>query len=382
MNPPLASSSFSCSVRTNGAADHPLMKALILLLIAASLFAVQPRHVKVYEQPGRFGGWPANHGIWSWGDEILVGFSAAWYEKKGPDRHQASSEKPEEPRLARSLDGGETWTIEAPKSLLPPEQGGATVTRLDHPIDFKAPGFLMTLRFTDIHKGASRLWYSMDKGRNWKGPYEFPLFGAPGIAARTDYIIDGKHDATVFVTAAKSNAREGRPVCVRTTDGGRSWKEVAKIGPEPAGFSIMPSSLRLGRAELLTTVRVKNEPENWIEQYRSLDNGATWTTEGRVANTGVFSGNPPSLIRLKDGRLCVTYGHRSKPYAIRAKISRDPKGHAWGEEITLRDDAAAWDIGYPRSTQRKDGKVVTIYYYNDAPHRERFIAATIWDPNK
>ena len=23
-------------------------------------------HVKVYYEAGRFGGWPANHGIWSW----------------------------------------------------------------------------------------------------------------------------------------------------------------------------------------------------------------------------------------------------------------------------------------------------------------------------
>ena len=43
------------------------------------------RHVKVYAERGRFGGWPANHGLWSWGDEILVGFSAVqWTPKTGP----------------------------------------------------------------------------------------------------------------------------------------------------------------------------------------------------------------------------------------------------------------------------------------------------------
>jgi len=26
---------------------------------------IVPLHVKVYHQPERFGGWPANHGIWS-----------------------------------------------------------------------------------------------------------------------------------------------------------------------------------------------------------------------------------------------------------------------------------------------------------------------------
>ncbi len=347
------------------------------LSLAAALFA-EPRHIKVYEEPGRFGGWPANHGIWSWGNEILVGFSAAWYQAKGPDRHQMNSDKPEEPRLARSLDGGETWTIEKPSSLLPPEQGGKQPVPLPEPMDFTARGFVLTIRFTDIHKGPSRLWYSTDRGKSWNGPYEFPLFGAAGLAARTDYIVNGKRDAHVFVTASKSNGREGRSMCARTTDGGLTWKMLSWIGAEPPGFSIMPSSLRAGPNELVTTVRVKQEPDNWVELYRSLDNGASWTSEGRVAGTGAFSGNPPHLIRLKDGRYCVTYGHRSKPYAIRAKLSSD-KGKTWGPEITLRDDAAAWDIGYPRSTQRADGKIVTLYYYNDAPQRERFLAATIWD---
>src|SRR5213596_2064373 len=44
------------------------------------------KHIKVYYQPGRFGGWPANHGIWSWGDEILVGFSAGYHKDLGPTR--------------------------------------------------------------------------------------------------------------------------------------------------------------------------------------------------------------------------------------------------------------------------------------------------------
>ena len=41
------------------------------------------RHLVVYAEPGRFAGWPANHGIWSWGDEILVGFSRGTYKDRG-----------------------------------------------------------------------------------------------------------------------------------------------------------------------------------------------------------------------------------------------------------------------------------------------------------
>src|SRR2546425_3209368 len=72
------------------------------------------RHVFIYHQPRRFAGFPANHGIWCWGNEILVGFSAGDYKDLGPDRHAIDREKPEEHLLARSLDGGETWTIENP----------------------------------------------------------------------------------------------------------------------------------------------------------------------------------------------------------------------------------------------------------------------------
>ena len=31
---------------------------------------------------------------------------------------------------------------------------------------------------------------------------------------------------------------------------------------------------------------------------------------------------------------------------------------------------------------RPDGKVVTVYYFNDGPHNERFIEASIWDPDR
>ena len=145
---------------------HPTW--LIFLFIASSLCAAT--HVTVYHEEGRYGGWPANHGIWSWGNEIVAGFSAAYYQKKAADVHQYDSSKPEEPRLARSLDGGESWTIEAPPSLLPPEQGGAKTTSLREPMDFLNPGFAMTIRFTDTNKGPSRLFYSYDRGKTWTGP--------------------------------------------------------------------------------------------------------------------------------------------------------------------------------------------------------------------
>ena len=62
-----------------------------------------------------------------------------------------------------------------------------------------------------------------------------------------------------------------------------------------------------------------------------------------------------------------------------SRISAE-QGKTWGPEIILRNDGGCWDLGYSRSVQRPDGKIVTVYYFNDSPEHERQIAATIWDP--
>jgi predicted neuraminidase len=356
----------------------------IVMLLPISLLAAQrpydTRDVRVYGEPGRFGGWPANHGIWSWGDEILVGFSAAWFQKQNPEVHQYDRSKPEEPRLARSLDGGRTWSVEAPPGLVPPEQGGKAVAELSEPMDFAAPGFAMTIRFTDVNAGPSRLYWSSDRGHSWRGPFAFPMLGQKGVAARTDYIALGNREALVFLTAAKSNGKEGRPFVARTADGGLNWQFVSWIGPEPVGFAIMPSSLRLSTTEFLVAVRCKDGARDWIDVYHSGDAAASWTWRSRIAETGSGkSGNPPSMIRLADGRIVVTYGRRALPFGIAATISGDG-GRTWGEEIVLRDDGAAWDLGYPRTVVRRDSTIVTVYYFNARADRERTIDATLWKP--
>jgi hypothetical protein len=87
------------------------------------------------------------------------------------------------------------------------------------------------------------------------------------------------------------------------------------------------------------------------------------------------------MIILKDGRLCVVYGNRNVPSGIFAKLSSD-HGKSWGDEIKLRQDGRTWDIGYCRTVQRSDGRIVSVYYYSTEENPEQHIAATIFDPTR
>lgn len=361
------------------------MKTVLFAVTFGAVLLAQ-EHVIVYKEAGRFAGWPANHGIWSWGDEIVVGFEAGFFRTNPGNReHAIDYSRPEHHYLARSKDGGKTWAIEQPASLQPPEgariagvpasAGGKAITQCKGGIRFDEPGFAMTFRMEDIHVGPSRFYYSYDRGRTWEGPCGVPNFGQKGIAARTDYLVDGRNGATVFLTAAKSNGKEGRVIAVRTKDGGAKWDMLGFVTPEPEGadYAIMPATVRLSDSMLYTAVRYRKV----IDGFRSSDNGATWTRAGRVAETE----NPPSLLRLRDGRLAVVYGYRDAPFGVRARISTD-KGATWGNEIVLRKDGGCWDLGYVRSVERPDGKIVSVYYFNEAPDKERHIVATIWDPGK
>ena len=165
------------------------LPAIFCVVLSLEAWGAEPpkvmQHVTVYSVAGRYGGWPANHGIWAWGNEIVVGFSAAYYQWIGPDRHPYDRSKPEEPYLARSLDGGVTWSIEPTPALVPPEGmytgsgPGAHASDLTEAIDFSQPGFCMTFRMTDGQHGRSWFFYSYDRGKSWKGPFNFRCSASP-----------------------------------------------------------------------------------------------------------------------------------------------------------------------------------------------------------
>lgn len=359
------------------------------------------QHSIVYRQAGRFAGWPANYGIWHWGDEIVLGYSVGHINPDG-GFHARDKTRPFINMQSRSLDGGLTWRDEEFSGNRPDGRGLsadehmnenlkiASLPDLDShlqqvttPIDFQHPHFALMCARTGLENGArSFFYYSLDKCNTWYGPFALPDFGQTGIMARTDYIIEDKHTLLMFLTANKADGQEGKIICVQTTDGGITWELVSEVGGEPTGeneFAIMSASLKLPDGRILCSIRCRNAgaPDS-IDLYQSDDNAQTWERIARPVTFGYHS-NPPTLNRLSDGRLVMAYGNRLEPYSMEAKISSDD-GQTWSDPIILRAGAGNHDLGYPRTVVVDDETIVTTYYINDDPTAERYIEASIWKP--
>ena len=132
------------------------------------------RHIDIYREAGRFGGWPANGGAWSWGNEILVGFRQSYLDPSG-GFHAIDRHRPSHWVQSRSVDGGESWNLEDPSFDEPLVQNRLTgdepleSTGLHEPIDLEHPNFAIKFGHGGLRAGA----------RSGRGPGHWACLGRP-----------------------------------------------------------------------------------------------------------------------------------------------------------------------------------------------------------
>lgn len=362
------------------------------LAVDSSLQFIPAENRIVFYKPGRFGGWPANNGVWSWGNEILLGFELGYHKTGISGGHAIRNDRPSKSVLARSLDGGYTWQLEEPSNYVDSPVDAPEFYQEPPGFDFSRPGFALR-----ISKG--RMFVSFDRGKSWDGPYKISI-NASGeklgeLTSRTDYLVLGPEKCLVFLSAETGIVEadyQDRSFCALTTDGGRTFNFLGWMTQDTDKRSVMSSTVRLREGHLVSVMRRKHEQrfgerpslvKNWIEGAESLDNGLTWKNLGELAETdhGERNGNPPALVKLPDGRLVTAYGYRGMTYGIRMRISENG-GKSWGEEKVVRKDGATWDMGYPRMVVNGEGNIVLMYYYTTEERYEQHIEASVVDPEE
>ena len=162
-----------------------------------------------------------------------------------------------------------------------------------------------------------------------------------------------------------------RAFVARSHDDGHTWGQPSTVARDPEQrieFS-EPAMVRLPSGRLLAMLRT----EGYLYQAFSTDDG--WVWQG-LKWTPMW-GFPAHLLALEDGRILCTYGYRQEPFGVRAVLS-DDEGETWDidNEIIVRDDGLHRDLGYPASIQLRDGRILTVYYFN-GEDGTRHIAGTI-----
>jgi len=113
-----------------------------------------------------------------------------------------------------------------------------------------------------------------------------------------------------------------------------------------------------GRGDLICHVRNENPTDDGQTlQSESTDSGLTWS----VLHSINLWGLPSHLLRLRNGRLLMSYSYRRTPIGIQARLSED-SGKSWSDPIRITSNGVTGDMGYPSTVEATDGTMITVWY--------------------
>lgn len=352
--------------------------------------------VVVYSDNKYFSAWPFNGGFWQFSDgEVAVGFIRGVCDYYNPEtlHHNVVDCENGEYVIIRSCDGGISWDKNSMTSVYQRPEFDEMLLKKPITIipgksyDPTRDGYCLACGFGITPPGKPATIYTMistDRGQTWSEPDRLPYHQFYSVGGRPSYVV--REDGAVLLFCHGNRSKNGEtssiPIVYYSENGGVSFHLMAEFPLVPAEpMGIMPYPLILDNGNMLAAVRRQYSGWSLYTQiYISEDMGRTWNFHSRVNDLGA----PASITQLPDSRVVCVYGYRVKPWGIRARISED-RGKTWSSEIILRDDGGSWDLGYPRTIVRPDGKLLSVYYFNsknDSIQQNggvRHIAATIWE---
>ena len=194
---------------------------------------------------------------------------------------------------------------------------------------------------------------SDDGGRTWSEKQRVPLNAPHGAIVQKD--------GSLFYAGREVWQGGERVGVAQSADDGRNWQWLTELPVAPGDQAEQYHELHAAEADdrrLVVQIRNHNEQcKGETLQCESDDGGRTWTTPHSI---GVW-GFPSHLLKLRDGRLVMTYGYRRDPIGNQARTS-DDGGRTWSEAMIVQGDATNHDLGYPSSVELDDGTIATLWY--------------------
>src|SRR5262245_8953362 len=287
--------------------------------------------------------------------------------------------------LMTSDDEGKTWTW--PRVLL-----DSAIDDRDAGVVETAKGSLLVTTFTSLAymdvkppAGREKVWQavhsrlteaqrrkdvgvwmirSTDDGLTWSNRYDSTVNSPHGPVLLSDgrLLYAGKELWT-------KEQRNG--VCI-SSDDGQSWKWLAEL-PTRAGDDRKEyhelHAVETAKGTIILHLRNHNKAnDRETLQSESSDGGKSWSEPHPI---GVW-GLPSHLLRLRDGRLLMSYGHRRKPFGVQVRLSED-HGKSWSEALSISADGIGGDLGYPSTVELKNGSLLTVWYESMREPRGRAV---------
>ena len=210
---------------------------------------------------------------------------------------------------------------------------------------------------------------SEDGGLTWSARYPSLVNSPHGPIA----LADGR-----LLYAGKALWTGERNLICESTDDGRTWRELAEVPTRPGddakeGYHEL-HAVETGDGRLLVQIRNHSQADaGETLQCESADGGKTWTVPKPI---GVW-GLPSHLLRLRDGRLLMTYGHRRAPFGNQARLSGD-HGRSWSEPMVVSGDGPSGDLGYPSTVELSDGRLLSVWYEVRPGSPKAVLRQAIW----